>query len=400
MLSISLWTFFVIVLVSTMFFTLVTYRHYFHSDAATAAMIAPFQKQRGLFVPEWHYSQDFWPFFVFNPVIILEPIFHSEYLATQFSVVLQSIVIMFLMMRILNKVFKSKLNILIVCFAFTCSAFDWFDALFGQGQYGNVLMWLLLCIWLTLECLQQKTRWKHWCLEVLLWMTICYSNSTSVRYLPFFVLPMIAALMVYFWLGNNKRQRRRSLMLLGNIATAALAGIMLLGYLSGHLLFQAGNAGGAILSYQEIVEKSGDKLFLLLLQLAAPEATGIRLASLSGIKFFYLLLGFLIFALLPIWLYIRFFRYKQWDRPNALIVIVYAAAITSISVWCIMFGNLAYHARYLMIAVFCGLLVLPLFLELLEHNIGRKVLVCILTIPYDDIRYVRPELERGGVASG
>ena len=122
--------------------------------------------------------------------------------------------------------------------------------------------------------------------------------------------------------------------------------------------------------------------------------------SLSGIKFFYLLLGFLIFALLPIWLYIRFFRYKQWDRPNALIVIVYAAAITSISVWCIMFGNLAYHARYLMIAVFCGLLVLPLFLELLEHNIGRKVLVCILTIPYDDIRYVRPELERGGVASG
>lgn len=62
LLSIFLWSFFAIVLLSTTIFTLVTYRHYFHSDAATAAMIAPFQKQNGLFVPGWNYSQDFWPF--------------------------------------------------------------------------------------------------------------------------------------------------------------------------------------------------------------------------------------------------------------------------------------------------------------------------------------------------
>lgn len=382
LLSIFLWSFFAIVLLSTTIFTLVTYRHYFHSDAATAAMIAPFQKQNGLFVPGWNYSQDFWPFFVFNPVIVLEPILHSEYLATQLSVVLQSIIIMFLMMKLLNKVFKSKLNILIVCFAFTCSAFDWFDALFGQGQYGNVLMWLLLCMWLTLECLQQETRWKRCCLEGGLWLAICYSNSTSVRYLPFFVLPMIAALLVRFWLGNEKSGRRRTLVLVGNISTAAFAGIMLLGYLSEHLLFQAGNAGRTILSYQEIVGKNVDKLFLFLFQLAAPEAAGIQLASLDGVKFFYLLLGFLAFSLLPIWLYIRFFRCKQWDkRPDALIVVVYAVMVTAISILCIMFSNLAYHARYLMIAVYCGLLVLPLFLELFENRIGCKVFICILTIP-------------------
>ena len=77
----------------------------------------------------------------------------------------------------------------------------------------------------------------------------------------------------------------------------------------------------------------------------------------------YMPFGFCAMALLPIWACIRFFRKKQWEeRPNALLLVCFFVTVTFISVICMLMTNLDNTGRYLMVAIYCGFLVLPILL--------------------------------------
>ena len=381
-LSLFLWCLFVFVLISTSIYTIWTFRAEFHSDAATAAMIAPFQQKEGaLLLDEWYYSQDFWPFFVFNPVLLLKPILQSDYLATQVPVLIQTLLLMLLSMALLGKVYKSKLNILVLSMIFSIGTAVWIGPLFGQGQYGNVILWVLLSIWLTLELLDAKKTWKRYTLLAVTWILVCYINTTSVRYLPFFAIPMLAALIVKMMLAAQREVRRRCLLALCTIASAAVVGYLGFGALCENYHYNPGNTESILISNEQIVQKNISNLVYAFLTLGAGGG-GKELVSLDGVYYLYAFFGFCAMALLPVWACTRFFRKKQWEeRPNALLLVCFFVTVTFISVICMLMTNLDNTGRYLMVAIYCGFLVLPILLEALEGHMGRKLLACILCVP-------------------
>ena len=382
-LSICSWCLFLFVLAGISIYTIFTYRAEFHSDAATAAMIAPFQTKEGkLFLDEWRYSQDFWPFFIFNPVVALKPIFHTDYLATQVSVLIQTLLIVLLMILLLRKVCKSNLNILICCVIFSVgSAGIWIGPLFGQGQYGNVILWVLLGIWLTLSCLHADKPWKRYTLLAILGLFIAYLNSTGVRYLPFFVAPMIVALAAKIILDADQQMRKHCLWAIGSIVLGTLAGHMAFRALYERYHFNVGNAGSTMLASRDIVKNIPEVLYSFL-TLAGGAKPGTKLASLGGMTYLYSFFAFCLLAILPIWIAIRFCRRKMWNvKPDAFILVVFFLVVTAISLISILMTSLDHTGRYLIVAIYSGFLLLPILLEELEGHVGRKFIALALTVP-------------------
>ena len=382
-LSIFSWCLFLFVLAGVSVYTIFSYRAEFHSDAATAAMIAPFQIKEGkLFLDEWRYSQDFWPFFIFNPVVALKPIFHTDYLATQVSVLIQTLLVVLLTMLLLRKVCKSNLNILICCLIFSIgSAGIWIGPLFGQGQYGNVILWVLLGIWLTLACIHADKPWKRYTLLAILGLLVAYLNSTGVRYLPFFVAPMIVALAAKIMLETDKQMRKRCLWAIGSIVVGTLAGHMAFRALCERYHFSAGNAGSTMLASRDVVNNIPEVLYSFLTLAGGPKS-GTKLASLGGMIYLYTFFAFCLLAILPIWIGIRFCRRKMWNvKPDAFILVVFFLVVTAISLISILMTSLDHTGRYLIVAIYSGFLLLPILLEKLEGQIGRKFVALVLTIP-------------------
>ena len=382
-LSIFSWCLFLFVLAGVSVYTIFSYRAEFHSDAATAAMIAPFQIKEGkLFLDEWRYSQDFWPFFIFNPVVALKPIVHTDYLATQVSVLIQTLLVVLLTMLLLRKVCKSNLNILICCLIFSIgSAGIWIGPLFGQGQYGNVILWVLLGIWLTLACIHADKPWKRYTLLAILGLLVAYLNSTGVRYLPFFVAPMIVALAAKIMLETDKQMRKRCLWAIGSIVVGTLAGHMAFRALCERYHFSAGTAGSTMLASRDVVNNIPEVLYSFLTLAGGPKS-GTKLASLGGMIYLYTFFAFCLLAILPIWIGIRFCRRKMWNvKPDAFILVVFFLVVTAISLISVLMTSLDHTGRYLIVAIYSGFLLLPILLEKLEGQIGRKFVALVLTIP-------------------
>jgi len=126
------------------YFTLITYRVRFHSDSATTAMIALEQLRTGsLFVKGWYYSQDFWPMFVFNPMTALWSSIGDAFLITQIQVLIQSLFVFGFSRFLLKQIDGKALSAYVLAFLFSGVSYFWSEFFFGQGQYGNVLFWIL-----------------------------------------------------------------------------------------------------------------------------------------------------------------------------------------------------------------------------------------------------------------
>lgn len=381
-LSIFSWCLFFFVLAGVSVYTIFTYRSAFHSDAATAAMIAPFQIKEGkLFLDEWRYSQDFWPFFVFNPVIVLKPIFRTDYLATQVSVLIQTLLIMLLTIALLRKISKSNLNILLCSVIFSVGSGAWVGPFFGQGQYGNVILWVLFGVWLVLAYLHATKPWKRCMLLAILSLLVAYLNSTSVRYLPFFVVPMIAAMVAKIILDADKQMRKHCVFVAGGIGVATLVGRIAFKALCEHYHFSAGNAESVLLTNRDVIKNLPEALYSFLTLAGGPKS-GTVLASLSGVTYLYTFFTFCLMAVLPIWISIRFFRRKMWNiQPDALVMVVFFFVVAAISLVSILMTSLDHTGRYLMVAIYCGFLLFPILLEKLEGHIGKKFFMLALSVP-------------------
>lgn len=376
-------------IVSLTVFTLVTYRHRFHSDAATEGMIAMQQIEQGkLLLSDWYYSQDFWPFFVFNPFVLLFPVLQDGYLATQIPVLLQSYVVGFLTWRILQLVHKSKWNLLVVAFVFSGVSYYWTEFFWGQGQYGNVLMWILLCIWLILVCLRTENRRTLVISLVVLFIVNAYINTTSVRYLAFLEATAIGALVLMVIVLKDRTAAKKAIAPLGVMAVSAVAGIVVFGLLKNSVHFIEGNNGSAYLSsYEEMLQRIPALLSGFLKLICDPSSA--VMASLPGVIYAYRLLASLCLFALPIAALVLLLRKRNIAcRPAVCFIGFFSVLLAAVTLFSMLTTSIDISSiaaqRYLMISVYIGLLLLPVLIEVLEAKkpaVKFQILAVLVVAP-------------------
>lgn len=376
-------------IISLTMFTLFTYRHRFSSDAATEGMIAMQQIEQGkILLSDWYYSQDFWPFFVFNPFVLLFPLIQDGYLATQIPVLIQTYIVGFLTWRILTYIYKTKWNLLIVAVVFSGVSYYWTEFFWGQGQYGNVLMWILLCVWLILVCLHTEKKNSLILALAALFVINAYINTTSVRYLAFLEATAIGALVFMLIFFKDRMAAKKTIAPLCVLTISTGVGAFIFGVLKNTVPFIAGNNGSSYFpSYDEMLQRIPSVLAGFLNLICDPSSA--IMASAAGIIYAYRFIGSLCIFVLPAVVLALLLRKRKIScRPAVCFVGVFSVLVTAITLFSMLTTNLDASPiavqRYLMISVYIGLLLIPVLIEVIEEKrpaFKYKIVVALLIAP-------------------
>lgn len=376
-------------LLSLTFFTLVSYKYRFHSDAATAAMIALEQTRTGaLYVKNWYYSQDFWPMFVFNGVVLLQPIVDNAFLATQIPVLLQTVIIFFLSFNILKIFSKNRLNYLLLAFLFSGVSNLWSEFFFGQGQYGNVLMWTLLGLVFLIKAQLHLNASRNKLYFFGLFLINTYINTTSIRYVPLFSGAAILSLIFLYVVDLEKATKNKPLLfLIINLTISTVLGQLIFSYLKLNYHFVSGVNGSTLVDYDVMLHENLPRLIHGLFGLMTDSGVGSPLASLKGIVFSYKFFMSLILFGLPfcaVKKMIASFTKKQLTFPQQFLLIFTMIQLL-ISLFSVLFiQTIINHiaaARYMMLPIFICMLLVPFLFDKFQMSLNKQFLICIGVLP-------------------
>lgn len=343
----------VLTIASLLFFTLSSYRTRFHSDAATAGMLAVEQLRAGRFLlNDWAYSQDFWPMFVLNSVYFLDGIVESVFLRTQIWIAFQDVTLFILAWVLLNQLTSGLNRNIFIIYLFSGVSFLWSEFFFGQGQYGNVLLFTLAATVLILNIIRSG---KYFGIAgALLFLVMLYANSTSIRYVALFYVPAIVSLA--FISIARVELRKTALALSLNVSLSLLFGLLLFFWLKSNYVFLDGVNSSSLVSYESMLlnnlPRAADGFFSLL----SDEVVGKRLASLEGGLFFLkLFVGFFLVVLGFLVIKNGVKNYKECD-PSNMYILVYSLTLFLIALISVLFMSTSVNrvatARYLMLPVF------------------------------------------------
>lgn len=247
--------------VSVTVYIFFSFKYFFHSDAATSAMITYEQNLTGnIFLKSWVYSQDFWPFFTFNPVTLLWPVFRNAYLCTQIPVFIQTAVNIVLSYFIMRRVYHSRLNILILSVLFAGMSGYWMNFMVGQGQYGNVIMWILICITCIGAFADSPDIKKGAVPLAVLFLVNFFINTTGVRYIPLYSGASLLALAALFFMPaffGNKKIRNKILILAADLGVSTLLGAAIFRVLEKKYCFVTQNTGAVYVGYEGMLKNIG-----------------------------------------------------------------------------------------------------------------------------------------------
>jgi len=369
-------------LASLVLFTLYSYRARFHSDAATAAMLSLEQWRTGsLFVKGWYYSQDFWPMFVFNSATLFFPIVHDAFLATQAGVLIQSAIVFFATRHLLIQLGSKITANLLLAFLFSGVSFIWSEFFYGQGQYGNVLMFLLLDTALIVKLFKMSNdNLKSW-YWVAFFLLNVYMNSTSVRYLAFLVGPALLSLGYLFYTQSTPAVKIRNIALL--LLISSVCGQILFTFLKHSYTFLQGADGATFISYHDILLTNLPRVIEGYLSLIVDEEVGVKFASLAGIgyaqRFFFCVILFTgPFYVLTM----------QWGKIVSNLdaiekyLVLYFVGLAGISFFAVVFlaftVNAVAAARYIMVPIFFGVLISAIFLNKWQLKNSNLVLLALM----------------------
>ena len=371
-------------IVSLIFFTLITYRARFHSDAATAGMIAIEQwRTANLFVRGWYYSQDFWPMFVLNSVTLLFPIIKDAFLATQIGVLFQTIVILIVTRSILKTIQSPVMTNAVLAFLLSGISSLWGEFFYGQGQYGNVLMLLLVAVWLILKVLGNDVQHNPKKLLLALFLINTYANTTSIRYLPLLVFPALVAIS-YFSYHRILPQKKMG-WLAAILISSSVVGQLIFLWLKKEYLFLSGVDGSSFASYAQILSENIPRVIEGYLTLIIDNPSGIKFASLQGVFFLYRFMFCMIFFSIPF--YFIFSKSKLiflgFDGKKQFLII-YFFALAFISFFSVTFLSSTVNSiaagRYIMVSIYFGVFTGLIYADFL-NTYRNKVVFLGLLIP-------------------
>lgn len=387
-------------ILSLILFTLHSYRHRFHSDAATAGMIALEQWRTGeLFVHGWSYSQDFWPMFVFNSVTLFFPIVHDAFLATQIGILFQTTIIFILSRQILIYLGSVTSANLILAFLLSGVSYLWSEFFYGQGQYGNVLMFLLIETVLMIKLLSfSKNGLMSWA-SAAFFLVNCYVNSTSVRYLAFFVGPSLVSLAYIFIF--QEQYKKRIFGISTSLLISTCCGQALLMWLKHSYTFISGADGATFVSYHDALSLNLPRVIDGYFSLIVDGAVGIKFASIAGVMFVLRFVFCAIFFSAPF--YFLLSKYKRMlgaFNATEKYLVVYFCGLAFISIFSVLFlastVNIIAAARYMMLAIFFGIFVTIIFTYRLKiKNINLIFLIFMLPAFIFNVKTLNEGFNRG-----
>jgi hypothetical protein len=275
-------------------------------------------------------------------------------------VLIQTAIIFFISRRLLLRSVSTASANLILAFLLSGISFLWSEFFYGQGQYGNVLMFLLIEIALVLILLEgNQTRKVGW-FYAIFFLVNFYVNSTSVRYLAFFVCPSLLALIYLYFSHPNRRKVARNITLLLLIST--IFGQCLFVWLKHSYIFLTGADGATLVSYHDMLFINLPRVLDGFFSLICDEAVGVKLSSIAGVIFMERLIFCVMFFLAPF-----YFLLSKWShRFNSLsacerYLVLYFYGISFICFFSVLFlaftVNLAAAARYIMLPIFLGVFI-------------------------------------------
>jgi hypothetical protein len=252
----------------------------------------------------------------------------------------------------------------------------WSEFFYGQGQYGNVLMFILIGITCVIHLINTDNKNLRIGVSVFLFLINFYINSTSVRYLAFFVAPTLVSLSYIFFEYPDRRKKITSIFSIVFIST--IAGQILFSWLKHHYEFQAGVNHASYISYNDILNLNINRVLVGFLTLINDPVTGTGLAKINGLLF----LWRLIFA-------VTFFGsayYFLLSKNRSLLktfsdsekyIVIFFGILAFISIYSAIFTELSVNevaaGRYLMLSAFLGVFVSVIFIQKNdERNIDHQ----------------------------
>ncbi len=381
------WIILGICLISLAVFELISYRYRFHSDAATAGMLALEQmRTKSLFVHGWSYSQDFWPVFVFNFVTALHPVIKNAYLATEIQILLQTLAIFAVSSRLVGLNRGSGLSHMVLAFLFSGVSALWADTFFGQGQYGNVLLWVVCGCTLVVSIRTNPSRTRKYAALAGLFLLNAYINTTSIRYLILFSGAAVGSLVWCCLFEKRLADCKYSLLAIGAILASTVLGQQGFSYLTSHYDFIDGVNGAGIVGYDKALSINVAKLLHGFGTLLSDNQTQRQVTSIPGAFNLYQLtaavglLGFILYGAKRL-----AFAGTGEVAFRQRFIASFFSMILFVSVFILLFTNAAFDnvgaARYLATAMFMGLILAAIHIDDMRVPLKFQLVVTAFLLP-------------------
>lgn len=363
-------------------------RSFLNYDAAFLVDYASEQiRTKSIFPTDWYETNDIWVYSLVPMINIFIRLGVNLFLSRQIPVLIQTIAIFIFLYKIFyDKKDKYSFWIPGLILLSGISGQITYD-LFGDGEYGTLLLWMLVAIWCVQNYLEKNKKWSLWFIGIsLTLLTMC-----SLRF-PIYVTAPLIVVIVFLYLENG--YKKEYLFVIITMISSSLIGYLLFNYLTSILYFIS-NYGRFLIKNKEALSNNVRDFFYQLLYLTGSTNTVIEFgfwdltefkldlnAGSPMIVFVFVRLIYLIaLFVLPFVLKKKIKDFSLKDK----IVYIYTCALFFILLFFLIICGMAEWYKYLIPIIFMLTALFILFYRYNLANIRQKVVfICLvaLFVPY------------------
>lgn len=225
--------YFIILALSVLAIIFLGTKYLFHSDAATAVLVAREQiLQKKLIIDEWNHGTSLWTIGLQTFVIPFMFFVKDWVLCRELAVILQTVLFLIVACKIMkNLEIKRKIFFLALCIVPLSE--EILEHVFFQATYLTtqllyyVILVLMICFYENFD--NQKKRWCYGFLFGIFVVLGCHSNIASLASIT---VPILLAIILYYLIENyillhNKKPNKRILCVCIVLGVATIVGIVI-----------------------------------------------------------------------------------------------------------------------------------------------------------------------------
>lgn len=352
----------------------------FHSDSATANLLAREQlKERSFFPENWIYAQDIWIVFINNLIMPLSFLVKNQILLRSITIFIQSVALISLIYYFCKRFISSDTSFLVISIILSGVSTLFLEMVFGQGPYGNTALWEFSSILLFSMLLMSNNKKKNNIISTIFLIMLVILNSMGSRYLLTLNVPLIS-IIIYLYLFTEQNKKKLLRLLVINCFSIVI-GLIFFRMIRGYVNFSVGNANLSFVSMEQVIENIKSYIFGYMDVYGALAPNGHKMISLLGIFVAYRFILFLVFYLLPI------IKWRFYINHNNIVVrIVYIFYISSFiaNSFIFIFGSVSVNMssiRYFIPVMFIGIVLFSVFFFEVIGKVSNKLkIVCFISI--------------------
>lgn len=333
-------------------------------------------RTRSIFPAEWFHCNDFWIYSLIPLMTVFIKLGVSLFLSRQFSVFIQSILLILILVDLYKNCLNDKKGLLITLLLILSGVSGQFIfEIFGDATYGTIVFYMLLELWLYYKYL--KTSKKRY--VIFYGIILCFITACSLRFPIYIGAPIICCLLYKCY---DEKISKGSIWFFITTVLSILIGFILNKYLSSVLLINT-NYGELTLvrDNKELVANIKSALFDYF---SAMGATGRSVLSLNRTYYInyntsspLVVLSFIKYIYAIVTVCIPFLLIKKIKNMSSLekTLYIYVSSFAFIMVFFLLIGNMAWWPRYVVPIVFFLILLYPLFYKYFFFTKKNKKIV-------------------------